>query len=162
MIIITDELGEFKAIELDDFLPLSKKEFVYKNTYNDLYIPLYGKGIRTRLSKDSVILIKKFPIKNDITPKCAFTTSHKTKIQYLQIEKKIPFIYDKNGDFCELETNLLIVDTVNYLIAQSKILSRKIKAKKLEFEITNIISELKDKIPKDYQIVHSNEPKDEL
>ena len=55
---IINDLGRIELINLDDFLPPSKKEFEYsKNTmYQFLDIPLISKGTRIQICEKAIIL----------------------------------------------------------------------------------------------------------
>jgi len=140
MIKFTDSKGNTKDVDILEILPLTHKEIIYQALGGTIQQVLMKKGIRFRFSISSIILVRRLPVSKKI--KLAvnnFQSKKHHKLQYITFEKKVSFII-KHGEVDELETSLIIAQKANELIKETMIVSRKIKAIKLQSEIKNLES----------------------
>lgn len=138
---IINNLGTIELINLDDFLPPSKKEFEYsKNAmYQFLDIPLISKGTRIQICEKGIILHRVINIPKKLSiPQSEngeyFLEQGKT-LKKLRMSEKVSFIFLHSGEIDYLNTNRLIYQSYNELTSRVMILARKFKLSHLIKEI---------------------------
>jgi hypothetical protein len=138
---IVNDLGRIELIDIDNFLPPSKKEFEYSRSaiYQYLDIPLISRGTKIQICDKAIILHRIINIpKNLNIPESSnkeyFLEQGKTR-KKLIMSQKVNFIFLSSGEIDYLNTNRLIYQSYNELTSRVMVLARKFKLSHLIKEI---------------------------
>lgn len=141
---IVNSTGSIELIDLEDFLPPSRKELQYQRQeiYEYLDIPLISRGTRFQLCANAIILHRVLNVptrfKIPVSATKEYSVEQGKRFQKISVSAKIQFVFLKSGEIDYLSTNKLIFEKYNELTQKAMVIARKFKLSHLIKEIQHL------------------------